>query len=59
MLAARIEARHSEEFSKYLTFSPRYLELKIEAGSVFLLIPGAPHWYAPDQDTGWARRPNR
>ena len=71
-MAARIEARHSEEFSKYLTFSPldqaqhpqRYVwawkmgqgadqELKIEAGSVFHLIPGVPHWYAPDPDTGW------
>jgi quercetin dioxygenase-like cupin family protein len=34
-------------------------ELKIEAGSVFLLIPGVPHWYAPDPDTGWAPRQNR
>jgi AraC-like DNA-binding protein len=25
----------------------------LEAGSVFLLLPGVPHWYAPDADTGW------
>jgi len=25
----------------------------IETGSVFLLFPGVPHWYAPDNDTGW------
>ena len=26
---------------------------RIEAGSVFLLFPGVPHWYCPDRDTGW------
>jgi AraC-like DNA-binding protein len=26
---------------------------KIVAGSVFLLFPGIPHWYAPDKETGW------
>lgn len=26
---------------------------RLEAGSVFFLMPGVPHWYAPDPETGW------
>jgi AraC-like DNA-binding protein len=28
-------------------------ELPIEAGSVFFLIPGVPHWYTPNPSVGW------